>query len=151
MNKSRDNYGVIVHPKHFNDFLEMKPEEAGSILKNMINTFLGNEDEIIVFNERYLDYVSRDVCSLAAFDKSLKDKRSNAGKNSAENKRATKLQQTCNKTSTNLQQECNVNIKVKDKVNINNNNIGFKPNAFTSGCPKSEIDFEEIERKLIKN
>jgi hypothetical protein len=150
MNKTRDYYGVIVHPKHFKALLEMKPEEAGAILKNMINTFQGNEDEIIVFNDRYLDYVSEDICSLTAYDKSLKDARSNAGKKSAENKRATKLQQTCNKTSTTLQQECNVNIK--DKVNIkDNNNIGFKPNAFTSGCPKSDIDFEEIERNLIKN
>lgn len=148
MNKKRDYYGVIVHPKHFNAFLEMSPEEAGLILKNMIHTFQGEEDKIKVFNERYLDYVSADVCGLTAFDKSLKDARSTAGKKSADNKRATKVQQTCNKTSTNEQQECNVKIKVKDNIN---NNIGFKPNQFTAGVSKTEIDFDELAKKLIKN
>jgi len=155
MNK---NYGFIIHPEDHQAFMDMTTEEAGSVIKNMIRVFRGEEPE--KFDDRFLDYVSDDLCGRVLRDIELSEKQSRNGKKGGGQKGNQNAKRTKNepKTSQNepktsqKQAKTNPNTNTNTNTNTNiNNNIGFKPNAFTSGCPKRDIDFEEIERKLIKN
>lgn len=149
MNK---DYGVIIHPKSFDALLKMEPETCGQIIKNMILTFQGKEEEIKHFTDYGLDYISEDLCSFVKWDKENKDSKSAAGKKSAEKKKSnrtsTDVQQDFNRTSTDVQQDGNIKINIKNNIN---KDIGFKPNQFTAGVSKTEIDFDELAKKLIKN
>lgn len=149
MNK---NYGFIIHPEDHEALMNMTPEEAGCILKNMIHVFRGDPPD--TFGDRFLDYVSDDLCGRLLRDIELSEKQSRNGKKGGgqmgnQNAKRTKTSENEPKTSQ-KQAKTNPNTNTNTNTNINNN-IGFKPNAFTSGCPKRDIDFEELEKTLIKN
>lgn len=133
MNK---NYGVIIHPENIDDLLKMQPTECGQIIQNMLKTFKG--EEIVKFDDRFLDYVSADLCGRVIRDKELSAKqRNNRLGKTKNNQTETKNNQTITKSYPNT----NTNIK----------NIGFRTNSFVAGCTKSDIDFEELENKIVKN
>ena len=144
------NYGFIVHPENHDDLMNMTSEETGNIIKNMIRAFRGEPP--IRFDDRFMDYVSDDLCGRVLRDKELSERQSKrrSGKTKNNQSETNNNQKEPNNNQTRTKTNPNTNTNTNTNTNINNN-IGFKPNAFTSGCPKSDIDFEEIERNLIKN
>ena len=145
MNK---NYGFIIHPENMDDLLKLHPTEAGYIVQNMILTFKGEEPK--KFDDRFLDYVSDDLCGRVKRDMELSEKQSRNGKKGGAPKGNTNAKTTQNNPNT-TQKQAKTNPNTNTNTNTNINNIGFKPNAFTSGCTNSPIDFEELEKTLIKN
>ena len=76
--KNRDNYGVIIHPEDFEDFLQkMTDEEAGIVCKNMIRVFIGEPTQMV--NERYVDVMTSKLCGRVAREKQTSENRSIAG------------------------------------------------------------------------
>jgi hypothetical protein len=140
-------YGVIVYESEHESFLSLPPEDVGNIVQNMIRTFRDEEVKTLAKENAY----SISLCKRVSADKDKVVERVVAGSRGGApkgNKNASKNKQNNQKQPTETSKTTNNN---NYNNNNNNNNIGFKPNAFTSGCPKSDIDFEEIERKLIKN
>ena len=145
MNK---NYGFIIHPEDHNAFMDMSPTEAGCVIKNMIRVFRGEEPE--KFDDRFLDYVSDDLCGRVLRDKELSERQSKrrSGKTKNNQSETEKNQKEPNNNQTRTKTNPNTNTNTNTNIN---NNIGFKPNAFTSGCTSTDYDFEELEKTLIKN
>ena len=142
MNK---NYGFIIHPEDHQALMDMTPMEAGNVIQNMIRVFRGAEP--MKFDDRFLDYVSDDLCGRVLRDKELSERQSkNRSGKTKNNQTITKNNQkepNDNQTKT----KTNPNTNTNTNTNINNN-IGFKPNAFTSGCTSTDYDFEELEKNL---
>lgn len=146
----KDNYGVIIHPKDFEDILSMSSSEAGDIIQNVVKTFLGRED-LVKFDDRYLTRVSNEMCERTVWDKDQKDKKSKAGSQGGApkgNSNAKKQAENNQKTST-KQAETTFNSNSNNKSNINK--TLYKPNQFTNGVVPQEYNFPLLEKKLIKN
>ena len=76
--KGKDNYGVIIHPEDFDDFLnQMTNEEAGIVCKNMIRVFQGESMNIV--NERYVDVMTKKLCGRVQREREISESRSLAG------------------------------------------------------------------------
>jgi hypothetical protein len=150
--KMNKNYGFIIHPEDHQALMDMTPAEVGFVVKNMIRVFKGEEPE--KFDDRFLAYVSDDLCGRVLRDIELSEKQSRNGKKGGApkgNTNANKPKQPKNNPDTTQKQpKTNPNTNTNTNTNINNN-IGFKPNAFTSGCTSTDYDFEELEKTLIKN
>ena len=214
MSKSK-NYGVIVHRDDFEDFLvNMNDQEAGAILKNMLNTFLGEDAKVTAFGERYMDSTSKKLCARVIYDKEKSEQNSangakgggqigNSNAKRAKNERKTSEGRA--KTNLNINNNNNINIKdnkrpygecanvllsddeykkivdqgltnlidelsfyiaskgdkykshyavIRQWANRREKEKGatiIKPNQFTQGVQKRDIDFSDLEKKLIKN
>lgn len=142
-----NNYGVIIHPDRFNQICSMTDEQRGKVVLNMIKTFKG--EDITVFNDQFLDYASEDLCGRVTRDKELSEKQSANGKKGGAPKGNRNAKTSENNPKT-TQKQAKTNPNTNTNTNTNNN-IGFKPNQFTAGVSKSDIDFEELEKQLRKN
>lgn len=144
-----DNYGIIIHPKDFDDLLGMSDEECGQITKNLVNTFLGKE--IRSLDDRYLIRVSKEMCDRVLWDKGRTDQqRENGSKGGApkgnQNARKTTEKQPKNNPKTTEEQ-------AKTNLNSNSNsnsNYYKRKNQFTDIVTR-DVDFEKLEKQLIKN
>ena len=138
-------YGVIIYESEHESLLSLPPEDVGNIVQNMIRTFRGEETKTLAKENAYSISLCKRVCA----DRDKVVERVVAGSMGGApkgNKNASKNKQNNQKQPTETSKTTNNN-----NYNNNNNNIGFKPNAFTSGCTSNDYDFDEIERKLIKN
>lgn len=138
-----DKLGLIIHPEDFKDLLEMTPEETGKVTQNVIKYFIG--EEVVDFDDRYLDRVSRDMKGRIDRDrKNYKDKayagsiggkrggapkgNQNATKNKAEtkqNKAESKQNQSKNKAeqSENKAKQTLIPIPILKPINNNINSF----------------------------
>ena len=123
------NYGIIVHPEDFEDFLSnMTDEEAGAIIKNMIRTFLG-EEGIQTFDDRFMSSTSRKMCGRVARDKELSEIKSRVGKMGGapignENAKTTKKQAENNQKTSREQAKTTPNTNTNTNTNINKKQYG---------------------------
>ena len=113
-----ENYGVILHPDNFDDIMRMTDEECGKVVHNMIKAFMGQDIE--VFGDRFLDFVSDTYCGRVRRDKERSDRASRNGQKgggqfgNSNSKRAKNEQETSEKrakTNSNTNTNTNTNIK----------------------------------------
>ena len=142
-----ENYGVIIHPDNFEDIMNMTDEECGKVVHNMIRAFIGQDIE--VFNDRFLDFVSGTYCGRVKRDKERSDRASINGKKGGGQKGNTNAKRAKNEQETS---EKRAKTNSNTNTNTNTNNIYTKKtNTFVNGCTKSDIDFDSLEIKVVKN
>ena len=146
-------FGVIIYEREHESFLDMTDEEAGKIVKNMIRAFRGEEpEELKGFMGRY----ARSLCLRVIEDRdkavegSINGKKGGAPKGNQNAKKNNPKQPTLVLETTVPCLENKANNNNNNNINNNNNNK-TKKNNFTNNCIKSDIDFEELENKVVKN
>lgn len=115
-------HGVIIHPEEMGELLNMKPEECGNIVHNMIRTFEG--EEVVKFDDRYMDFVSSTLCGRVLRDKQLSEKQSRNGKHGGApigngNAKISEKQPKNNPKTTQKQAKTTPNTKTNTKTNTN--------------------------------
>jgi hypothetical protein len=100
-------------------------------------------EEPILFGDDYLDFFSETVCGRVCRDIELSEKqRNNRLGKTKNNQKKPNDNQTITKNNPNT----NTN------TNTNTNNIYHKKsNRFVDSCTKSDIDFDSLEIKVVKN
>lgn len=147
-------YGVIVHQEDFEDFLtNMTDQEAGAMLKNMLHTFLG--EEVKTFGERYMDSISKRLCDRVIYDKGLSEKNAKngalgGGQMGNTNAKRAKTSENDPKTSE-KRAKTNLNIKVKDNINIKDNKDNKKPYGECANVFLTDEEFEKVKNQGLTN
>jgi hypothetical protein len=118
-------HGVIIHPEEMGELLNMKAEECGEIVQNMIRTF--NGEGVKVFDDRYLDFVSATLCGRVLRDKQLSEKQSRNGRQGGakignQNAKTSQKQPKNKPKTTQKQAKTSPNTKTKTNTNTNTNN-----------------------------
>ena len=133
-------YGVIVHQEDFEDFLaNMTDQEAGAMLKNMLHTFLG--EEVKTFGERYMDSISKRLCDRVIYDKGLSEKNAKNGALGGGQRGNTNAKRA----------KTNLNIKVKDNINIKDNKDNKKPYGEFANVFLTDEEFEKVKNQGLTN
>lgn len=115
-------HGIIIHPEEMGELLNMKPEECGNIVHNMIRTFEG--EEVVKFDDRYMDFVSSTMCGRVLRDKQLSEKQSRNGRQGGapignENAKTSQKQAKNNPKTTQKQAKTTPNTKTNTNTNTN--------------------------------
>ena len=115
-------HGIIIHPEEMGELLNMKPEECGNIVHNMIRTFEGKE--VVKFDDRYMDFVSSTMCGRVLRDKQLSEKQSRNGRQGGApigngNAKTSQKQPKNNPKTTQKQAKTTPNTKTNTKTNTN--------------------------------
>ena len=125
-------------------------EDLGKLVKNMFCIDAGEEP--IPFGDDYLDFFSETVCGRVGRDIELSDRQSKVGKKGGApkgNKNASKTSQNQPKNNPNSTQK---QPKTSPNTNTNTNiYIHKKNNSFVDSCLKRDIDFDDLENKVVKN
>lgn len=143
-------HGIILHEEYRDRMWKLSDEDLGKLVKNMFRIDAGEEPE--PFGNEYLDFFSETVCGRVGRDIALSETKSRVGKLGG----APKGNQNAKKQAENNQKTTKKQPKTTPNTNTNNqlpiNNIyRKKTNSFVDGCTKSDIDFENLEIKVVKN
>ena len=148
-------HGIILHEEYRDRMRKLSPENLGKLVENMFRIDAGEEPEL--FGDEYLDFFSETVCGRVGRDIELSDKKSRVGKLGGApkgNQNATKNNQKQaenNQKTTKKQAKTTPNTNNQLPITNTNNIYPKKNNSFVNGCTKSDIDFENLELKVIKN
>ena len=131
-------HGVIIHPEEMGELLNMKPEECGNIVQNMIRTFEG--EEVKKFDDRYMDFVSSTMCGRVLRDKEMSERQSRNGskggaKEGHPNYNKPKLSQSLPKVKPKL----NPNTNTNTNTNTNKKTYGECANVFLTDEEYSKV------------
>ena len=118
---------------------KLSKEDKGLILENLLHTAFGEEIEIT--GNEYLDFLSEVVCQKAERFAELSEKRSKAGalgKGISKSKANEKQNESKSEAHT---------LPNHTLPNLTNK----KNNRFNEGAVNQTYDFQQIEKKVVKN
>ena len=146
-------HGIILHEEYRDRMQKLSDEDLGKLVKNMFCIDAGEEPK--PFGNDYLDFFSETVCGRLGRDIELSELKSRVGKKGG----APKGNQNASKTTQNQAENNQKTTRKQPKTtpntntntNTNNNIYPKKTNSFVNGCTKSDIDFESLEIKVVKN
>lgn len=134
-------HGIILHEEYRERMRKLSHEDLGRLVDNMFRIDAGEEP--IPFGDDYLDFFSETVCGRLTRDIELSEKQRNNRLGKTKNN-----QKKPNDNQTKTKKNPNTN----NQLPITNNNIyPKKTNTFVNGCTKSDIDFDSLEIKVVKN
>ena len=141
-------HGLILHEEYRDRMKELSSEDLGNLVKNMFRIDAGEEP--IPFGDKYLDFFSETVCGRVQRDIALSEKQSANGRKGGGQIGNTNAKRAKNEPKTS-QKQPKTNPNTNTNTNTNNNIYPKKSNRFVDGCTKSDIDFESLEIKVVKN
>ena len=136
-------HGIILHEEYRDRMRKLSDEDLGKLVKNMF--CIDEGEEPTPFGDEYLDFFSETVCGRVGRDIELSEKQ--------RNNRLGKTKNNQKKPNDNQKQtKKNPNTNTNNQLPITNNNIRQKKsNRFVDSCSKSDIDFDSLEIKVVKN
>ena len=146
-------HGIILHEEYRDRMRKLSPENLGKLVENMFRIDAGEEPES--FGDEYLDFFSETVCGRVGRDIEMSEKQKENGKKGGApkgNRNATKNNPKTTQKQPKNKPKTNPNTNTNNQLPITNNNIRpKKSNRFVDSCSKSDIDFESLEIKVVKN
>ena len=145
-------HGIILHEEYRDRMRKLSPENLGRLVENMFRIDAGEEPE--PFGDEYLDFFSETVCGRVGRDIEMSEKQKENGKKGGApkgNRNATKNNPKTTQKQPKNNPKTNPNTNTNNQLPITNNIYPKKNNSFVNGCTKSDIDFENLELKVIKN
>ena len=140
-------HGLILHEEYRDRMQKLTNEDLGKLVKNMFCIDAGEEP--IPFGDDYLDFFSETVCGRVGRDIELSDRQSAKGKKGGGQIGNQNAKRTKNEPKTNQKQtKTNPNTNTNTNTNIY---IHKKNNSFVDSCLKRDIDFDDLENKVVKN
>ena len=148
-------HGIILHEEYRERMKRLSPEDLGKLVQNMFR--IDDGEMPVPFGDDYLDFFSETVCGRVQRDIDLSEKQRANGKKGGGQVGNTNAKRAKNEPKTSQIQPKN-NPKTNPNTNTNNqlpitniNNKHKKTNSFVDGCTKSDIDFDSLEIKVVKN
>ena len=145
-------HGIILHEEYRDRMRKLSPENLGKLVENMFRIDAGEEPE--PFGDEYLDFFSETVCGRLGRDIELSELKSRVGKKGGAPKGNQNASKTNQNQAENNQKTSRKQPKTTPNTNTNTNTNNIYPrknNRFVDSCSKSDIDFDSLEIKVVKN
>lgn len=137
---------ISIIDEDFERLRKLSKEDKGLILENLLHTAFGEEIEIT--GNEYLDFLSEVVCQKAERFAELSEKRSKVGA-LAKGVSKSKAKAKQNESKTKQTQSKSEAHTIPNHTIPNH--INKKSNKFCDGIIAQTYDFQELEKKVVKN